>query len=278
MCGPFFRMPPKISSRITTQLDAVYAQYNRPEFIRPDPMQFLFDYADARDREIVGLVASSLAFGTVKHILTSVRIVLDRIGEPRAYLDGATANSLANDFKDFRHRYVTGEHLSALLWGVACVTRDHGSVEACFAAHLDESDTTLMPALDRFVHEVAGYSAMSKNYLLPAPARGSACKRPNMFLRWMTREDAVDPGGWKAVPASKLVIPLDTHMYRIARALRLTKRKQANLITALEVTAAFRTCAPEDPVRYDFALTRLGIRRDTDLPAFFRNCGVRETG
>ena len=271
-------MPPKISPRIAAQLDAVYARYNRPEFIRPDPMQFLFDYADARDREIVGLIASSLAFGTVKHILKSVGSVLERMGAPRAYLDGVTAKSLAKDFKDFRHRYVTGEHLSALLWGVACVTREHGSVEACFAAHLDEADATLMPALDRFVTEVGRYSAMPQNYLLPAPVRGSACKRPNMFLRWMTREDAVDPGGWKAVPPSKLVIPLDTHMYRIARTLRLTKRKQANLLTALEVTAAFRTRVPDDPVRYDFALTRLGIRRDTDLPAFFKDCGVRESG
>jgi uncharacterized protein (TIGR02757 family) len=267
-------MPRRISPRIIEQLDAVYAQYNRPEFIRPDPMQFLFEYSDAQNREIVGLVASSLAFGTVKHILTSVQKVLDRMIEPRAYLDGATAKSLARDFKDFRHRYVTGEHLSAMLWGVACTVREHGSVESCFVAQLDDSDETLMPALDRFVDQVARYSSMSQNYLLPAPVRGSACKRPNMFLRWMVREDAVDPGGWRQVPASKLVIPLDTHMYRIARTLRLTQRKQPNLATALEVTAAFRTCSPKDPVRYDFSLTRLGIRRDTDLDAFFKACGV----
>jgi len=270
-------MPRKISPRIIEQLDTVYSQYNRAEFIRPDPMQFLFDYSDARDREIVGLVASSLAFGTVKHILTSVGKVLERMDEPRAFIDAANEKSLLREFKDFRHRYVTGDHLSAMLWGVTCVLRDYGSVERCFVAHVDESDETLMPALDRFVDEVAGHSAMPQNYLLPAPVRGSACKRPNMFLRWMVREDAVDPGGWDAVPASKLVIPLDTHMYRIAQVLRLTKRKQANLATALEVTAAFRTCDPEDPVRYDFALTRLGIRRDTDLDAFFKACGVRGT-
>lgn len=276
--GPITLMPRKIPPRIVEQLDAVHAEYNRPEFIRPDPMQFLFEYSDPRDREIAGLVSSSLAFGTVKHILTSVVIVLDRMGGPRDYLDAANRRAIARDFKDFRHRYVTGEHLTALLWGTACVVRDHGSVEACFAAQLNEADETLMPALDRFVAELSRHGAMPQNYLLPAPERGSACKRPNMFLRWMVRKDAVDPGGWTDVPASKLVIPLDTHMYRIARALRLTSRKQPNLATALEVTAAFRTCEPEDPVRYDFALTRLGIRRDTDLPAFFKACGVRGMG
>jgi uncharacterized protein (TIGR02757 family) len=271
-------MPQKISPRIIERLDAVYAQYNRPEFIRPDPMQFLFDYADSSDREIAGLVASSLAFGTVKHILTSVGVVLDRMGGPRAYLDAVDRASIVRDFRDFRHRYVTGEHVSALLWGTAQVVREHGSVGACFAAHLDESDETLMPALHRFVSEIAARGGMPQNYLLPSPERGSACKRLNMYLRWMVREDAVDPGGWPGVPASKLVVPLDTHMFRIARALRLTRRNQANLATALEITAAFRTCAPEDPVKYDFALTRLGIRRDTDLPAFFKACGVRAVG
>ncbi len=270
-------MPRKISPRITEQLEAVYDRYNRPEFIRPDPMQFLLDYLDPRDREIVAMVASSLAFGTVKHIVTSIGIVLDRLDQPSAYLNEATAKTIARDFKDFRHRYVTGDHVSALLWGIACALREHGSVEGCFATHLNDADETLMPALDRFTEELCGYTKMPKNYLLPAPSRGSACKRPNMFLRWMVREDAVDPGGWDHIPASKLVIPLDTHMYRIARTLGLTKRKQSNLATALEVTAAFRTCAPEDPVRYDFSLTRLGIRRDTDLPAFFKACGVRVT-
>ncbi len=271
-------MPKKISARIAEQLEAVYAQYNRPAFIQPDPMQFLREYPDARDREIVGLIASSLAFGTVKHILTSVRIVLDRMVQPREYLDDATAQSIARDLKDFRHRYVAGDHVSAMLWGIACAVREHGTIENAFAEQIDESDDTLMPALDRFTQELCGYSKMPRNYLLPAPSRGSACKRPNMFLRWMVRCDAVDPGGWHHVPASKLVIPLDTHMYRIAQALRFTKRKQPNLATALEITAAFRTCVPEDPVRYDFALTRLGIRRDTDLPAFLEACGVRERG
>jgi uncharacterized protein (TIGR02757 family) len=271
-------MPRKIAPRIVGQLEAVYGRYNRPEFIRPDPMQFLLDYADPNDREIVGLISSSLAFGTVKHILASVQTVLARVPEPRAYLESATRDAIVRDFRDFQHRYVLGEHLSAMLWGAACAIREHGSLDRCFAACATESDQTIVPALETFARTLLKYSSMEKNYLIPIPSRGSACKRWLMYLRWMIRCDAVDLGGWNGTPPSKLIVPLDTHMFRIARALRLTKRNQANLVTALEVTAAFKTCVPDDPVRYDFALTRLGIRRDTDIAEFFAACGVRSRG
>ena len=84
----------------------------------------------------------------------------------------------------------------------------------------------------------------------------------------MVREDDVDPGGWSGIPASKLVIPLDVHMFNICRSLGITQRKQADMKTALEITDFFTTVEPEDPVKYDFALTRLGILDDMDLPSY----------
>ena len=99
---------------------------------------------------------------------------------------------------------------------------------------------------------------------MPCPSGGSACKRLNLFMRWMVRCDEVDPGGWEEIPASSLVVPLDTHMYKICRALNLTGRRQADLRAAVEITKAFKKVAPDDPVRYDFALTRLGIREETE--------------
>jgi uncharacterized protein (TIGR02757 family) len=117
-------------------------------------------------------------------------------------------------------------------------------------------------------------SPLPSNYLLPAPEAGSACKRLLMYLRWMARRDAVDPGPWQGVDPRLLVVPMDTHMYRVARALGFTRRRTAGMRAALETTAAFARFRPGDPVRYDFALTRLGIRRDTDLPAFLAECGV----
>ena len=87
----------------------------------------------------------------------------------------------------------------------------------------------------------------------------SACKRLHLFLRWMVRKDTIDPGPWPGLPASKLIIPLDTHMHRIARSLGFTKKKQANIKTAIEITAQFNKINPDEPVKYDFALTRIGM-------------------
>jgi len=96
----------------------------------------------------------------------------------------------------------------------------------------------------------------------------SDLKRLHLFLRWMVRRDEVDPGGWESVTPARLIVPLDTHMHRIALRLGLTSRKQANLRTAGEITAAFRALERDDPVRYDFCLTRLGIRNDMSIEEF----------
>ena len=113
-----------------------------------------------------------------------------------------------------------------------------------------------------FVKRLNAFTSGKRKHVLACPDKGSACKRLNLFLRWMVREDNVDPGGWNQVPASMLIIPLDTHMHRIGHSFQLTSRKQADMRTALEITKAFREMSPQDPVRYDFSLTRLGIRND----------------
>ena len=253
-------------------LDALYARYNRREFVHPDPLEFLYDYEDVRDREIVGLVASSLAYGRVAQILKSISSILKRMPSPSEFLRHTSRESLFTIFKDFKHRFTTGEELSAMLFGIKCVIDRHGSLYTCFATYLNDDDETIFPALSAFARELATAANGRRNSLLPSPAKGSACKRLHLFLRWMVRRDDVDPGGWDNIPTSKLIVPLDTHMYRICRALKLTQRKQADACTAAEITTAFRAIASADPVKYDFALTRLGIRAETDLRAFLKQC------
>lgn len=121
-----------------------------------------------------------------------------------------------------------------------------------------------MDALESFCNELRMAAGRRLSFFLPTPSGKSACKRLNLFLRWMVRRDEVDPGVWHDVPQSKLVVPLDVHMHGIARYLGFTHRKRADMRAALEVTAAFRRFAPEDPVRYDFALTRFGIREELE--------------
>lgn len=260
------------------QLDDLYARYNRREFVHPDPLEFLYNYRGPGDREVVGLIASSLAYGRVAQILKSVSLVLHRMESPWEYVMHASADDLRNRFADFRHRFATGEELSAMLLGAKRVIERYGSMQDCFLSGLRDDDETILPALSAFAKEVINEAGGGCGHLLPSPESGSACKRLNLFLRWMVRRDDVDPGGWDGVPKSKLLIPLDTHMHRIGLSLGLTRRKQADMRTALEITEGFRRVAPEDPVRYDFALTRLGIRSDTDLDSFLRQAGPAPVG
>ncbi|GBC61536.1 TIGR02757 family protein [Desulfonema ishimotonii] len=244
-----------------TGLEAIYQSYNRRAYVHPDPLEFLYEYRDARDREIVGLVASALAYGRVAQILKSVRTVLNRMTPaPATFLKTASLPGLRNHFAGFKHRFATGEHLALMLMGAKGIIERHGSLRAGFMSGVKKSDESVLPAMTLFCNRLV--SAGDPGHLVPLPERGSACKRMNLFLRWMVRKDAVDPGGWDGIPASKLLIPLDVHMHRICTNLGLTKRKQADMRAVIEITAAFARIMPSDPVRYDFALTRFGIRAE----------------
>ncbi|PIE53781.1 MAG: TIGR02757 family protein [Dethiosulfovibrio peptidovorans] len=240
-------------------LDRIRDRYNRRELIHPDPLEFLWEYPELGDREIVGLVASSLAYGRVVQILKSVRQVLDTMGpSPRSFVLGGDEELWRRCFKGFCHRFSRAHELVTLLGGVRRLLVCHGSLDEALAAHL-RKDGALLPALSAFVRDLVGEEC---NSLLPSPARGSACKRLMLYVRWMVRQDDVDPGGWSCLAPGDLIIPLDTHMHRVSLALGLTRRQAADLKTALEVTRAFGELDRSDPVKYDFALTRFGIRSD----------------
>jgi len=199
----------------------------------------------------------------------SIAAVFEALGPPGRALRRLTDRQARTRLAGFRHRYVTGDDVAGLLAGARRAVAAHGSLGAAFAAGLAPGDADVVPALARFAALLHGGR---KNYLLPDPALGSACKRWMLYLRWMVREDAVDLGLWQGVSPALLVVPLDTHMHRVALRLGLTARKTPDLRAARETTAAFRLVRPDDPVRYDFALTRLGIRRDRQSDAFFAAC------
>lgn len=255
------------------QLDLLYTSYNSRKWVHPDPLEYLYHYPDLRDREIVGLIASSLAYGRVSYILRSVSVVLKEMGpSPYEFLRLETASSLEQTFLDFRHRFTTGKELAQMLTGIKDVIERFGSLYACFFAGLRQDHETVFPALSFLVKNLRVAFDGHRHSLLPLPEKGSACKRLNLFLRWMVRKDNVDPGGWRGVGPSRLIIPLDTHMHRICALLKLTNRKSSDMRTAIAITCAFSQMEPRDPVRYDFALTRLGIRNDADIGTFLKRC------
>ncbi len=244
--------------------EALYESFNQRAFLHPDPLEFVHEYTEECDQEVVGLIASSLAYGRVAQILKSVSRVLELLGaSPSAFLVEAAPPEIERSFKEFRHRFTSGAEISALLIGIGRTLRKHGSLESCFVDGMESSDATVMPALGRFVAGLSESCGDHPGSLLALPERGSACKRLHLYLRWMVRRDEIDLGPWTRVSPSKLVVPVDTHMHRISRVFGLTERKQADIKTALEITGGFRRFAPDDPVKYDFAITRIGINRDT---------------
>jgi uncharacterized protein (TIGR02757 family) len=253
------------------RLEGLYCQYNHRAFVHPDPLEFLYDYQDLCDREIVGFVASSLAYGRVAQILKSISCVLKRMGpSPHCFLKRASQKTIFQTFSDFRHRFTDGRQLSAMLLGLKETINTYGSLNACFVARLKHEDDSILEALTGFTDVLSHASGNPLGHLVPSPRKGSACKRLHLFLRWMVRKDDVDPGGWHNVPTAKLIVPVDTHIHRLCRCMGLTDRKQANRATAIEITDCFKTVSPKDPVKYDFSLTRLGIRKDADAETFLR--------
>jgi uncharacterized protein (TIGR02757 family) len=251
-------------------LEKLYSHYNRFEQIHPDPLEFVYLYDNKTDRELSAFIASALAYGRVPQILRSVRSVLDIMGpSPSSFLLENRPADIRDAFGFFKHRFTTGEVLSNLLVALRELTLEYGSLEPCFLAGFSQHDPNILPALIRLVKKLEQACGRMMPTFLPSPDGGSACKRLNLFLRWMVRSDNVDPGIWQSIPASHLIVPLDTHMHKVAAAMGLTSRKQADIRCAIEITEAFSAIRPDDPVRYDFALTRLGIKPGTSPTKLF---------
>ncbi|MFA4987227.1 MAG: TIGR02757 family protein, partial [Candidatus Brocadiia bacterium] len=251
--------------------------YNSFEFVHPDPVEFLHLYPDPRDREIVGLVASGLAYGRVRQILRSVESALRPLVPPRDFLDSVSDDELRSLYAGFKHRFTTGGELTALLIGIRRCLAEFGSLESCFLSGLGEGDESIIPASRAFIRHLAA-GRDGRNSLLPMVDSPSACKRLFLYIKWMSRHDATDPGGWSGVPSEKLIIPLDTHMFRIGRLFGFTSRSSADLAAAVEVTRGFARFEPHDPTKYDFCLTRLGIRELADVvAALTRLCSCNGT-
>jgi uncharacterized protein (TIGR02757 family) len=167
------------------------------------------------------------------------------------------------------HRWTRGEDLVGVLWILHELLAADGSLERTFARGLDPSAPDVEGALEQFSEQCRrvdlrpAYGRRPRrpgaHYFFSRPSTGSACKRLNLFLRWMVRRDHVDPGGWTQVPTRQLVVPLDTHTIRVGKCLRLTKRASPGWKMAADITSALRGFDPNDPVRYDFALCHLSM-------------------
>lgn len=247
------------TDQLRDRLDALVASRDVRRHLADDPVSFVHAAAPG-DREVVGLVAALLAFGNVKAVRASIRRVLEATAGLELARVGEAA--IAARLAGFRHRVYTGRDVARVLHRAATLQAAHGTLGELYARCLAEAPDA-RETLARFADALRGPNTRrSLAHLVPDPRKGSACKRLVLYLRWMARPaDGVDFGMWP-VAASTLMIPVDTHVHRIARNLGLTRRKDASWRTATEITAGLARLDPRDPVKYDFAICHLGVSRD----------------
>lgn len=250
-------------------LDRLYTEFNDPGSAA-DPIQIVRRFGRADDREVVGFLAASLAFGRVASVLQSIERVLAVIGpSPADYVRRFVPARDTPAFRAIVHRWIRGVDIAALVWILHQMLERSGSIESFFAEGMDVGAADLASAIDSFSMRAmaldlrAVYGRVPKRagvgYFFPRASAGSGCKRLNLFLRWMVRHDALDLGVWTRVPAATLIVPLDTHVIRVGRCLRLTRYTSPGWRMASDITASLRRLDPHDPVKYDFAICHIGM-------------------
>jgi len=257
----------KSIAQIRNVLEKLYKRYNRRELISPDPLQFLYRYSSPTDIEITAFLSSALAYGRVEQIEKSLNNLLGRMGDSPYKFVTNFDKSKRKKLKDFKHRFTTGDDISDLLTIFRTIINQYRSIERYFARGYNPGDKNIIPALSKFcdylldIHAAGhkGKTTRGLRYLLVSPDGGSACKRLNLFLRWMVRDDDVDTGLWKSIDKAKLIVPVDVHMGRLCKILGLYNRSTVSLQAAVEITESFAEIESADPVKYDFALSRIGI-------------------
>ena len=268
-----------------SRLDRLYADFNHPESAF-DPIQVVRRYDRLDDRELVAFIAAGLAFGRVASVVASIEAVCAVLGpSPAARIRTFDPQRDGGALLPLVHRWIRGRDLIALLWLLRQMLDEAGSLEAYFAKGWTAQAPDVADALQSFSTRARGldltraYGRVPKTpgvyFFFSRPSSGGACKRLNLFLRWMVRTDGVDPGGWKTPLPGQLVIPLDTHTIRTGACLRLTRRASPGWKMAAEITGSLRALDPLDPVRYDFSLCHLSMmgacgyrtkQRDTQCP------------
>jgi len=272
------RPPRRLSEGRARTLRALLERFERSfdkrERVGFDPVEFPRRHRDPADQEVAGLFASALAYGRVETMKPQLERVLGVMGpSPAAFCEAFAASPRPAAFEGFRYRFNRPVDLAALSAAVGYLRRAHGGLGHRFAELFraargeEEPLRRALASFARELREAPPARALLRErgprglaHLLPDPEGTGACKRLNLYLRWMVRgPDEVDLGAWKAVPASALLVPLDTHLARIARYRGVTARPDLSWRTAPEMTRNLRLFDAEDPVRFDFALCHLGM-------------------
>ena len=244
-------------------LDAQVDRFNRPEFIEADPISIPHRFSKKEDIEIMGLWAAILAWGQRPTILAKCRQLIQMMdGSPHQFITSHKPTDL-KPFEHFKHRTFNGTDALYFIHFLRFVYQKYGSLESAFCEATSPDYQTIEAGLIGFKYlftSLPDYPNRTGKHI-SSPNQNSACKRLNMFLRWMVRSDdkGVDFGIWKQLKPSQLICPCDVHVERIGRLLGLILRPKPDWQMAIELTENLRQFDAEDPVKYDFALFGLGV-------------------
>ena len=298
------------NKRLKTRLEDLYRAYDNA-YLSSDPLWFVHQFRSEADQEVIGLIASSLAYGRVEQIKKSVTRVLDAMDwRPAAFTLDFSPERDGKLFTGFRHRFNSAGDVACLISFARQMMERSGSIKAFFMEGMEgrarekdpgggkgngqaHSQGSMRSALTSFSERTLALDTRGiygkggalpvdagVRFFFPSPLGGSACKRLNLYLRWMVRSgDTLDLGLWKGISPSTLVMPLDTHIARISGFIGLTSRKTPGWAMAEEITESLRALDPKDPVKYDFALSRLGILKECPSrreKSKCRSCPIRD--
>jgi len=270
-------------------LEQLYRDFDYAARVERDAIRFPLRYSDPRDREIVALLTACLAYGRVELFARELERVLTEMGpSPAEFITRFDPTQDGEAFARFRYRFNRPRDLVAFCVAVRDALARHGTLEKCFLAGDSDPSGPIGPALERFVRlfldadlgRVFPRGRLSRGYrhLFPLPSAGGPCKRLHLFLRWMVRRESPDFGLWTSVSSARLLVPVDTHVENMSRAIGLTRRRSRNWRMAEEITASLAAIDPEDPVKYDFALCHKrmsGDCRDRRDAVVCAPCGLR---
>ncbi|HEX8027429.1 MAG TPA: TIGR02757 family protein [Vicinamibacterales bacterium] len=250
-------------------METLYSEFNAEHSVA-DPIWMVRRFERPDDREVVGFIAAALAFGRVQSVLNSIEGMLAVMGKsPAAFVRDFAPSRQRDVFTPLVHRWTNGADFAALVWILHQMIDRSGSIEGFFADGLDDDAVDVAGALQSFstramaldVSAIYGRRKPKPGvaYFFSRPSSGGACKRLNLFLRWMVRQDRVDLGVWKRVRPGQLIVPLDTHIIRVGQCLQLTRLKSPGWRMAADITASLRAIDPIDPIKFDFSICHLGM-------------------
>lgn len=256
-------MTPKKIQRLIKTLEKAHEDFMLNNEISADALEPALKFQDPINKEFVSFICSILAYGRIVQVKKSIHALVDPMGDnPIAWLIKQSEENLKKHVKNWKHRFNDSHDILIMLLILQKVYKDHRSIEVYLNPSQYKDSAQLLIAIHKNFYALIPKNKKPKksfDFFIPDPKLGSASKRMNLYLKWMVRDTEPDLGLWKTFSKDKLIVPLDTHVFKQAKSLQITDRNTADLQTAIEITDFLKKLDNKDPTRFDFALCHLSI-------------------